>query len=238
MQPTFSVIVPAFNEEKYLPGALDAIRKAEECLGEEVEIVVGDNVSTDGTVRVAEARGAKVVCVETRCISAVRNSAAAAASGRYLLFTDADNRIAPNMLIEVKKALDSGRYIGGGVVKARYDRSSVGIRLTQFIISLNLRLWRLSMFMFYTTPEAFNEVGGFSEKLYANEDMDFAIRLRWLGRKKHLQFCNLRTAELTLSSRKFDEFGDWVTFTHPVKFAKTLLNDREAARFFWYRPKR
>lgn len=60
MQPKFSVIVPAYNEEAYLPRCLAAIRKAEEKLGEPVEIVVGDNLSTDGTARVAAEFGARM----------------------------------------------------------------------------------------------------------------------------------------------------------------------------------
>ena len=181
MKHKFSVIIPAFNEEKYLPHSLGAIRRAEERLGEEVEIVVGDNLSTDGTAAMAREYGAKVVSVDIKCISAVRNRAAAAASGQYLAFTDADNRVSENIFVEIDKAMGSGAYIGGGLINAPYERSSFGLNLSQFFIITNLRFFGVSMFMFYTTAEVFQETGGFDEKLLANEDMDFALRLKRLG---------------------------------------------------------
>jgi len=52
--------------------------------------VIVDNASTDGTAQVASALGARVVPEHVRNIAAVRNTGAAAASGRYLFFADAD----------------------------------------------------------------------------------------------------------------------------------------------------
>jgi glycosyltransferase involved in cell wall biosynthesis len=238
MRPTISVIIPAFNEEKYLPKTLEAIRRAECVLGEDVEIVVGDNLSSDDTVQVAERYGAKIVRVETKCISAVRNQAAAKASGRFLAFVDADDIISENLLLEVRDALSSNEFIGGGVAHAGYERNSFGIKLTHSIVMLNLKLRGLSMWVFYTTPDRFRELGGFDEQLLTNEDIDFAVRLKRLGKRKGLKYCNLQSVDLTKSCRKFDQFGDWFVFTHPIKFLKAFFNDREAADFFWYRPNR
>jgi glycosyltransferase involved in cell wall biosynthesis len=155
----FSVVIPAFNEARYLPDTLGAIRRAAEALGEEVEVIVADNMSTDGTDAVARELGARVVPVEIRCISAVRNQAAAVATGRYLVFVDADDHVSENMFIAIKQAMDSGRYIGGGVANVRYDRNSLGIRVTHGLINAGVTLSGLSMFLFYTTPEAISRSG-------------------------------------------------------------------------------
>jgi glycosyltransferase involved in cell wall biosynthesis len=234
----FSVVIPAFNEARYLPDTLGAIRRAAEALGEEVEVIVADNMSTDGTDAVARELGARVVPVEIRCISAVRNQAAAVATGRYLVFVDADDHVSENMFIAIKQAMDSGRYIGGGVANVRYDRNSLGIRVTHGLINAGVTLSGLSMFLFYTTPEAFQAVGGFNEDLLSTEDYDFAQRLRKLGRERGLKYKNLRTAQLVKSSRKFSEYGDWSLFRHPLIFAKAVMNDRETAYELWYRPRR
>jgi glycosyltransferase involved in cell wall biosynthesis len=238
MQPKFSVIVPAFNEEAYLSRSLGAIRQAEAKLGESVEIIVGDNMSTDGTARVAEEFGARVVQVEKKCISSVRNQAAAAAAGKFLVFTDADNEMSENMFVELEKVLESGEYIGGGLINAHYERRSLPLNLIQFIILSNLRLCGVSMFMFYVPADLFQEMGGFNEDLLANEDMEFAMRLKRLGKERELRFCNLKSANVVLSARKFDEYGDWAILRHPIMFVKAFLNNPEATYEIWYRPRR
>lgn len=238
MQPTFSVIVPAFNEEAYLPRSLGAIRRAEAVLGEPVEIVVGDNLSTDGTARVAEGFGARVVPVEKRCISAVRNTAAAAATGKYLIFTDADNEVMDDIFVEIARIFESGRYVGGGVLHAPYERKSMGLSLTQFVITANLRLCGVSMFLFYLPAEVFREIGGFDESRLSNEDMDFALRLKRHGKARGLKFASLKKTGVVLSARKFDEYGDWAVVRHPILFAKAFLNNPEVTYEIWYRPRR
>jgi len=238
MQPRFSVIVPAFNEEAYLPRSLGAIRKAEAALGEPVEIIVGDNMSTDGTARVAEEFGARVVPIEKRCISAVRNGAAAAAEGQYLIFCDADNQVMDDLFVEIAKIMDSGDFVGGGVLNAPYERRSMGLNLTQFVITTNLRLCRVSMFLFYMPKDVFEEIGGFDESRLANEDMEFALRLRRYGKAHGLKFSNLTKSGVVLSARKFDEYGDWAVVRHPILFAKAFLNNPEVTYELWYRPRR
>lgn len=238
MQPAFSVIVPAYNEEKYLPLSLGALRRAEAFLGEEVEILVADNLSTDGTQAVAREFGAKVVPVSIKCISAVRNAAAAQATGRYLVFVDADNRVSEDLLAEIKKVMDSGKYVGGGLISAHYDRDSLGLRLTHQFVKLSVAITGVSMFLFYTDPEYFRAIGGFDEKLLSTEDHDFAMRLRAHGKTRGLDYCNLRQGHVVLSSRKFDEYGDWMVLKHPGKFIKALLNRSDAAYELWYKPRR
>ena len=55
------------------------------------EVVVGDNGSTDGSVRIAEALGARVVHQPVRGYGAAISAAAAAARGKYLIMADADD---------------------------------------------------------------------------------------------------------------------------------------------------
>lgn len=238
MQPKFSIIVPAFNEAAYLPRSLGAIRRAAERLDEAVELIVGDNLSTDGTARVAEEYGARVVRVEKKCIAAVRNGAAAEATGKYLIFCDADNEMMDDLLVEIDRVMATGDYIGGGVLKAPYERRSLGLNLTQFFITANLRLCRVSMFLFYMPAEVFHEIGGFDESRLANEDMEFALRLKRHGKARGLKFSNLKHTGVVLSARKFDEYGDWAVLRHPVMFVKAFMNNPEVTYEIWYRPRR
>ena len=56
-----SVVVPAFNEEKYLPDTIRAIQEAVRFCDVEAEILVADDDSTDGTAGIAQSLGARVV---------------------------------------------------------------------------------------------------------------------------------------------------------------------------------
>jgi glycosyltransferase involved in cell wall biosynthesis len=239
MSAIFSVLIPAYNEEKYLPRTLAAIHCSAAELGEPVEIIVGNNASTDATERTAREGGAEVVLVEKRCIATARNGAASIAHGKYYVFVDADDLIAPNMLVEIKKVLDSGRYIGGGVSKVNFERHSLGIvfqmYLTNFVTQL---LHGVSTRIFFCGAETFNELGGFDERLRIKEDIDFAKRLRRLGLEKGLRYKILRSAAVTRSTRKFDKYGDWLIFSHPLLAIRAMRQDPEVIEEFWYNPKR
>jgi len=87
-----SVIIPTFNEEKYIA---DAIKQFEK-LTIKHEIIVTDDKSTDNTVAVARASQATVILVpeqKHRTIAANRNEGRRYASGEFLVFMDGDSRI-------------------------------------------------------------------------------------------------------------------------------------------------
>ena len=80
-----SVIIPAYNEEAYLPATLASINEAAATLtvssGVRVEILVVDNNSTDATATVARAAGAAVVREPKQGIARARNAGARHATG-------------------------------------------------------------------------------------------------------------------------------------------------------------
>ena len=234
-----SVIIPAFNEEAYLPDTLAAVHRAIEELDGTAEIIVADNCSTDNTTAVAQEHGARVVHTPVKCISAIRNYGAANAHGRYLVFCDADNHIAPNLLQAVKDAMDIGYYVGGGLGNVRMQRLSLGTFLFN-----QLPLWcspfftGVSMVVFYTTREAFAAVGGFDENILMAEDYDFGKRLRRYGRMHKLGYKHLYRTRVTVSTRKYDEHGDFFLLRHPIKFLRACMKDQRVLDEFWYRPNR
>lgn len=237
--PDISVIIPAFNEEACLPETLRVVQRAIDALDGTAEIVVSDNCSTDRTVEIAQSFGATVVHTPVKCISAVRNFGAAAARGRYLVFCDADNHISQNLLQAVKDTLDSGRFVGGGVGNVRMNRLSVGTFLfNQLPLWCTPFLMGVSMVVFYTTKDSFVAVGGFDEKILMAEDYDFGKRLRAFGRARQLAYKHLYRARVTVSTRKYDEHGDFFLLRHPVKLLRACRNDQRVLDEFWYRPNR
>src|SRR5687768_3925006 len=112
-----SIIVPAFNEEKLLPGSLRAMNAAREGFHErgwETELIVCDNNSSDATADVARAAGARVVFEPINQISRARNTGAGGATGDWLLFIDADSQPSRELLRDVADAIASGKYVAGG----------------------------------------------------------------------------------------------------------------------------
>ena len=64
--PRFSIVIPAYNEEKYLPRLLESIESARRAYSrgaDAVEVIVADNSSTDATAAVAALHGAVVTRV-------------------------------------------------------------------------------------------------------------------------------------------------------------------------------
>ncbi|GMW02952.1 MAG: hypothetical protein AMXMBFR84_40880 [Candidatus Hydrogenedentota bacterium] len=237
-QPVFSVIIPAYDEEKFLPKCLGAIQKAIDRLGEEVEVIVVDNNSRDRTPEVAREFGANVIHIAKKNLSHIRNQGAKHALGKNLVFIDADSVMSDNMLIEIRKALETGKYVGGGIANCMTDRVSFGIIAS---MALMAPLWlrdRTAMVVFYTTRENFESIGGFNEDLHTMEDCDFGRRLKRKGKEIGKKYKNMFSAKVITSARKFDEYGDWYLLTRPLTVLKFAKNDPVAAYEFWYRPRR
>jgi glycosyltransferase involved in cell wall biosynthesis len=187
-----SVVVPAFNEEKLLGATLASIREATR--GFDAELIVCDNNSTDRTAEIARQAGAKVVFEPVNQISRARNAGAAAASGDWLVFVDADSFPDRALFADLGEAIASGRYIGGGAT-VRFDdadRLAAGAVAVWNAISRTLR-WAAGSFVFCRAA-AFRELGGFSTELYASEEIDFSRRLKRLGRLAILRRHPLRTS--------------------------------------------
>ncbi|MGW8187968.1 MAG: glycosyltransferase family 2 protein [Desulfobacterales bacterium] len=116
--PEYSIVVPAFNEELYLPRSLDNLRSAMATVAMSGEIIVVDNNSTDRTNDVARRRGANVVFEAINQISRARNTGARSARGRYLIFVDADTRVSPELLQLALDRLEGKAFAGGGAAIA------------------------------------------------------------------------------------------------------------------------
>lgn len=88
--PELTIVIPCLNEAESLPTVLERAREGCQGTGVPCEIVVADNGSTDQSVALAEAAGARVVRVPARGYGAALQSGIEAAQGRYVLMADAD----------------------------------------------------------------------------------------------------------------------------------------------------
>jgi glycosyltransferase involved in cell wall biosynthesis len=203
---SISIVVPAFNEEKLLPETLRAIRAAAAAFTEagwEWELIVCDNNSTDRTAELARAAGARVVFEPVNQIGRARNTGAAAATGDWLLFIDADSAPSRALFAELAAALADGRTLAGGA-PVRLDRFDWRVWFFTGVwntISRWLR-WAAGSFL-YCEAAAFRAVGGFSGELFASEEIDLSKRLKLHARERGRRLTILRTPLLT-SARKLE----------------------------------
>ena len=184
----FSIVIPAFNEENYLGNTLDSLRSGMSEISDlKWEIIVVDNNSSDKTAEVATAKGARVVFEPINQISKARNTGAKLAKGEYLIFIDADTQVSPELLGLVLKKLKYYNCGGGGstlVFDSNRNQIFFGSFLPKFwsLISIVLRLAAGSFI--FCRKELFVESGGFSEKLFAGEELLFSQNLKKICKKR------------------------------------------------------
>jgi glycosyltransferase involved in cell wall biosynthesis len=112
-----SVVIPARDEARSIAAVLHAVQ-AHRPAGLALDLIVVDDGSTDDTVAVAKAAGARVVELGASANGGnparARNRGAAAAMGDPIVFLDADCTPAPDWLERLLAAHDAGRHIVGG----------------------------------------------------------------------------------------------------------------------------
>lgn len=207
---TISVLVPAYNEAGGLGATLTSIQKATavfESRGWTSELIVCDNNSSDGTAAIARAHGARVVFEPVNQISRARNAAAAAAVGSWLVFVDADSRPSPGLFADVADAITTGRYLAGGstvVMDSGGALAAFGVGVWNAVSRVTR--WAAGSFIFVEAA-AFRAVGGFSEELYASEEIDLFRRLKRAARRAGRRIVILRRHPLTTSGRKLELYS-------------------------------
>lgn len=239
--PRLSLIIPAYNEEAYLPRLLDTVDAAREAYRAgpgQVEVIVADNGSTDATAKIAQARGCRVVPVAKRIIAAARNAGAGAARGSVLCFVDADMQIHPGTFNGIEDATGDPRTVAG-TTGVTLERWSPGLVATYAVMVPLLWLTRLDTGVVFCRREDFDLVGGYNEvRLYA-EDVQFLWDLRRLGRRRGQRLKRLRSVKAVASTRKFDSYGDWHYFsTFPALAVKIFTTPGATDDFvlrYWYR---
>lgn len=203
--PVYSLIIPAYNEAEWLPETLPAARDAMASVEAPGELIVVDNNSTDATPRIAEAHGARLVFEPVNQISRARNAGARAARAPYLVFLDADTMLPAEVLRQAVENLASGACCGGGCVVAM-DRPLVGLP-AWFMGFWNRNAVETGVAagcFVYCSREAFDGVGGFSQRVYASEEIWFSRAMRQWATKHDTVFRVIGGPPVVSSARKLD----------------------------------
>jgi len=234
-----SVVIPAFNEEKLLPATLASVRAAAvafEARGWVTETIVCDNNSTDRTAEIARADGATVVFEPVNQIARARNAGAARASGDWLVFVDADSQPSPALFEEVAATIANGRCIAGGcTVMLATRRLAVRFFVSLWNAISRICGWAAGSFMF-CEASAFRQVGGFSQEIYAAEEIELFRRLKRLARERGRTIVILHRHPLATSDRKARLYTVREHLAFFLKIGTSrgrVLHDRDGC-FPWY----
>ena len=200
-----SIIIPAFNEARLIERSLQSVAAsiaANQKSGFTSEIIVVDNNSTDNTAELARQAGAQVVFEPINQIGRARNAGAAHATGDWLLFLDADSLLSPGLLADILRLINSGKYVGYG--------STLRMDGLPWWADITLRFWTtISVLCRWAAGalvvcrrDAFQEIGGFDQELYALDEIRLSKQLKQWGRRRSLHFTILTRHPLETSSRK------------------------------------
>jgi glycosyltransferase involved in cell wall biosynthesis len=234
-----SVIIPAFNEERLLGATLARVQAAMTSFTTrqwEAELIVCDNNSTDSTASLARAAGATVVFEPINQIARARNCGAAAATGDWLIFVDADSHPSRELFGEVAAQIEAGACLAGGCTVRLDGHYPVGSKLISFWNWWSRTLkWAAGSFIFCEAA-AFRKIGGFNNELFASEEIDLSKRLKALAKATHRKMVILNRFPLVTSARKLHLY---TAAEHARFLARTILaggktlNNREACHT-WY----
>jgi glycosyltransferase involved in cell wall biosynthesis len=215
-----SVVIPAYNEEKYLARTLEAVRLAL-ALVADAEIIVVDNRSTDATRDIAKSFGAKIAEERVHNIAKVRNMGGLAAEGEVLVFLDADTLVAPGLFEKIIEAMSDAACVGGSVA-VEYEAP----RNRQLFMRLFIMLWtflgRLTKMrqgaLQFCRSAVFRELGGYDSTIYVGEDIEFHWRLDKLAKKRGGITAFIEEPKVQTSSRRWEKMGliRMLFFTHPI----------------------
>ena len=229
----FSVVIPALNEEKYLPFLLSSLKK--QALKDLAEIIVADGGSEDKTQEIAKNYGCEVV--SGGLPAAGRNNGAKVAEGELILFLDADIILAENFLEKILKEfkernLDIASFALGCSQKFHPVRGNPAPSLkgrdaaAPLARRISNGVYDLSYKIFYNIPSFLTEkflpqamstilvksdihhkIGGFDEEIKIGEELDYVRRGAKIGK-----YGFFKKSKIFASPRRFQKDGWFLTW--------------------------
>ena len=213
----FSIIIPTYNEEEYLPVLLESIKKQD---FDDYEIIVADANSTDKTREIAHEYGCIVVDGGLPAVG--RNNGARVAKGEYLLFLDSDLELTEDYLRNVLYEFQMEK-LGIAITQMLPMSNKIEDKIfhdfaNYFMISVEkIKPHGAGCYGIISKKKLHDECGGFDESQTFGEDTDYIERLA-----EKEPFKVLRNAKVGVSTRRLEEEG---LTTLIQQYGKSTVND-------------
>ncbi|MDX1628625.1 MAG: TIGR04283 family arsenosugar biosynthesis glycosyltransferase [Fulvivirga sp.] len=217
-----SVIIPTYNEEKYLGALLSDLNHSEAVS----QVIVVDGGSTDETMAVARFSKAEVYSAR-KGRSHQMNFGAQKARNEFLLFLHADSRINHNgllMALELMKAGEAGSFY------LSFDSRNRLLRLYAYCSKLNHALFTYGDQGLFLSKSLFKDLNGF-KAIPIMEDIDMVQRIKRLGKFSKLNY------PLVSSPRRFERHGVVMQQLRNILLVLAYLlgvSPKYLARFYTY----
>lgn len=192
-RPNVSVVIPAYNCDRYLAEAIDSVLAQTE---QDYELIVVDDGSTDRTQQILQTYrnqalniDLRTVCQLNQGVAIARNHGIELARGKWIAFLDADDVFLPNKLAAQVAIAQSNLDVG--IVHSGWQRiSTTGEILMQVepwqqIPTLDLESWLrwkpvLPSAMLFRR-DWLERAGGFDPRFPPAEDTELVLRLARMG---------------------------------------------------------
>jgi peptidoglycan/xylan/chitin deacetylase (PgdA/CDA1 family)/GT2 family glycosyltransferase len=236
--PFVSVVIPAYNEENYLPSCLESIGKQD--YAGEYEVIVVNNASTDITAKIALDWGAKVVYEGKRSPACARQKGAEVAAGEIIAFIDADTQapaywlstIVSHFVRKPKMVAVSGPYAYCDAGRFTKITSFMGNFFSIIIDQLFRKVFRKGGAIwgcnFAVRRSAFWEVGGFNTNIkFYGEEYEFSLRLRKVGKGDIIPRLFVLTSARRLKRiGMVNQYWNWIVDYFTVLFWYTPIPEK------------
>lgn len=198
--PAISVIIPVLNEARLIGALLRNLRQ----LDGNLEIIVVDGGSTDGTPSIAKGTGAHVISAP-RGRSSQMNAGAAIARGEILWFLHADLEPPKNLTGKIRTVL-ADPCVVGGCFRLRYPRPELIYRVSDSLGNLGVTVFGFALgdHGIFCRRSAFFRAGGYPD-VPILEEAELYRDLRRLGRMIQLP------DTIVSSPRTFENCGRYRT---------------------------
>ena len=236
--PTVSLVIPAYNEEKYIGKCLDSVISSGSKF---FEIVVIDNGSTDKTREVVESyRNVRIITEEKKGVMFARQRGVDETSGEIIAFIDADTIMLSGWYEQIVKRFSedlilvslSGPYIYEDV--SLWSKILIWIFYYLIALPVYFILGYTAIFgNFAIRRSVLNKMGGLNTDIvFYGDDTDTVQRAHKFGKTVFSMDFNIKT-----SSRRFEQegivFTAWrymINFVHIVLFKKPHNNKQTIPR--------
>jgi glycosyltransferase involved in cell wall biosynthesis len=234
-----TIVVPAYNESEHLLDCLESI--AAQDYGD-YEVLIVDGASSDGTLQIAQEFARRdprfrVLNNPARTITKSLNRGLSEATGRWFIRIDAHSTVPTNYVEALVALLETNEWGGAGGRKDAIARtptgkaiaaalgSPFGVGNSAYHYANEVKVVDHVPFGAYPTQLA-RELGGWNERLTANEDFEFDFRLRRSGRRLLLDpsirigwRCSETLADIFSRYRRYGRGKARVVALHPVSMS-------------------
>jgi glycosyltransferase involved in cell wall biosynthesis len=224
-KPFFSIIIPALNEEKYLPNLLGDLVKQ---TFKDFEVIVVDGKSDDKTVEKSNAfsktLNIRIITSERRHVCSQRNLGAKNAKSEIIIFSDADNRLKEYFLQGIKYRFES---MGADILSPHIEPDIKNTQNVTLAKAFNLFLEAQMNFetnvllesLVVIKKSSFEKIGGFDDKIDYAEGRDVMTKAKQYGLVTKI----IKDPSYSFSFRRLRKYGVLGTLTRMARIGISSL---------------